>query len=588
MPLGVEDVATPCNGAPQTEHGMRVAPLSQAEKLMRGMNMVSRASPGGFWFHLENGTKVWESAEPYWFKEGFDEDLLKHDLDALQTMGVRYVRCCALIFQFMNWNPITGYTGLNASTVANFDQLLEELSYRQMILTVTFLTPLWSMNEHPSLLEYYRVFNSSTGMSSGALSSIRLAMVDFVDRYQSSQVIFSWDLVGGFSEFIGTLLDTTTGFSLDVDVTSIFNFVEDTAEDIRGVVDEQLVTMSDDWPGSFGEESWQAGLVPTLYNKSLLNLVDYVSLRFHSDNATLPTIQHTVKPVLVSEIASTQPFTRDRRVNSDLLLDAYTEAVNKGYSGFAPWEFSRTTIVSPENETGDENQDHLWTWDALLLFTLYRNDTVSFLNTTDYSLLATQPAFDVHGHVTIELSLLEDVSHNGIAVTLASRNLIMSNEGLSNCYLNTSVIHLDGQLNVLGTANALVKTSRLERMIETGISIENCTSWIASVGQYGPSRIRFNLNSSEPADVSIENGAFGLLVARNYRVVVSDLSSEDVWEGLAQADECLKLCFDVEAGSMLIRVSPLAELLDVLSIGTSILVIVVSIVVYFYIDRKGT
>lgn len=584
----ISGIGSPCtDGLTEYVHRMRVSPLSEVDRLMRGMNMISYAGPRGFWFNLGNGTMVWESVEPYWFRIGFDEERLETDLDALQTMGVKYVRSYALIFQFLEWHPMNGYTGLNTSSIANFNTFLRELSYRGMILTVTFMTPLWSLIDHPSLLQYYRVFNSSSGMSAGALQSVRDAVVDFVEHYQSNDVIFSWDLVGGFSEFISHLRDPINGFGLDVNPVSMFDFIKTTANEIRGVDEDHLVTMSDDWPQNFGEDSWLNGHVPPFYNESLLDLVDYVSVRVFSDNSTLPVIRYLRKPVMISEIASTQPLNTDRQLNSKMLLDAYADAINKSYSGFAPWEFSRTAVLHQQHDPGSENLQCNWTWDALLLFSLYRDDTVSFLSTSDYCLLSTQPIIDIYGHVTFELFLPEDVGQNEIMVSLASGNLIMATDGALNSHLNISIpAYQRDELEVLGAANTLVTVSKLGKLVETGIRIENCSSWTSSVVHYQSRRVHFVLNAFEPADVIIENGLFNLVTARNYRIVNSNLASGDVLESLAQANQYLELLFSIEEGSILIKVTPLVDLLNLFSVGTSIAVIVVSIGVYCYMDRR--
>jgi hypothetical protein len=568
-------------------HRTSVAPLAESEKLRRGMNMLSYASREGFWFQLDNGSLVWENIEPYWLRIGFNPETLEADLNSLQVMGVRYVRSSALIFQFMNWDESDGYTGLNSSAIANFDVFLEELGRRGMLLTPTLISPAWTPVEHPSLMQYYRVFNSSTGMSPGALDGICDAMVDFSQHYWSSDVIYSWDLVGGFSEFIALLTNSTGGFGFDVNPVAMFDFIEDAADQIRAVDTEHKVTMTDEWPWNFDEESWNAGEVPPLYNESLINLVDYVSVSLFSEDPTLPGIRLMQKPFVLSEVASSRVFDIDRETSSRMIIDTYAEVINKSYSGFAPWEFSRTSVLHEPADPLESDSIHDWTWDALLLFSLYRSDAPDFVSTSDYRLLSSEPEIDTHGHVALDFFLPEGIGGTNLTLQVVSENLIMATSKAVNSPLNIiQQVYGHEELDTMVTGRILAEVQGAGQLTETGIQVENCSSWTASVSRYKSRQLHFTLNALSEADIVVENGLFGLVERRNYRVVITDLVEGGTTESVAEATSNLELHFVAAEGAHLIMVTPLVDLLNMLSIGASATVVLLSLVVYCYADRR--
>jgi len=178
IPSGIPDIHEP---------RMSVSPLADSDLLMRGINMAWYTNTQTVQFTLEDETVVNEDITPYWFRIGFDLDILRADLDALQTMGVRHLRISALIFQFLNWHDDAGSMGLNTSAITNFNSFLEEVQNRGMILTVSFLGPLWSYSQHPSLMRYFRLFNETTGMNPTALFNLGQAILGFAEYYRTNE-----------------------------------------------------------------------------------------------------------------------------------------------------------------------------------------------------------------------------------------------------------------------------------------------------------------------------------------------------------------------------------------------------------------
>ncbi|MGY5860293.1 MAG: hypothetical protein RTU63_13065, partial [Candidatus Thorarchaeota archaeon] len=385
IPSGIQDT---------NDLRLAIAPLADSKRLMRGINMA---------WYTNTQTVAEEDVTPYWFKTGFDFDILRADLDTLQTMGVRHIRISALIFQFLNWHHEFGSQGLNASVIRTFDSFLEEVENRGMILTVSFLGPLWSYSNHPSLGEYFRIFNETSDMEPGAQYNLGQTMVNFAEYYRTNDAIHTWEIVGGFSRFTEYLSNNITGFGLTVDATDLFDLFESVAENIRAVDTEHFVTISDRWPTDYDAE-WQAtGLIPPNYDVRLLDASDYIALCQYSDDSTLNRAGLLLTPSVITEIGSSQLDNHSREFNSDILLNTYAEAINKSYSGFCPWEFSRNIVVHEENDTLPNHLRHDWTWDALLLFSLYRNDSVKFINTSNWYVLSSEPQFDWAGRVSFTL-----------------------------------------------------------------------------------------------------------------------------------------------------------------------------------------
>ena len=152
--------STPSGIPEYHESRMSMGLLAGSESLRRGINMVWYTNTQTAQFTLDDDSVVEEDITPYWFSIGFDLEILRADLDALQKMGVRHLRISALIFQFLVWDDEFGSMGLNGSIMTIFDSFLQEIQSRGMILTISFLGPFWTYSEHPSLMKYLRILMS--------------------------------------------------------------------------------------------------------------------------------------------------------------------------------------------------------------------------------------------------------------------------------------------------------------------------------------------------------------------------------------------------------------------------------------------
>ena len=580
----------------QDSHDLRlsIAPLADSDRLMRGINMA--------WY--TNTQTIAEGVTPYWFKIGFDIDILRADLDALQTMGIRHIRISALIFQFLIWHPEIGSQGLNASSIATFSTFLDEVESRGMLLTVSFLGPLWSYSKHPSLMEYFRIFNE-TSSTSAPVVNLGREMANFAEYYRTNNAIHTWEIVGGFSRFTEYLSNSTTGFGLVIDSTELFDLFESVAENIRAVDDEHFVTIGDGWPLDYGAE-WQAtGLVPPNYGERLLDASDYIALRHYSDNTTLNPPAPLYIPGVITEIGSSQLYNHSRQFNSEFLLETYAEAIDESYSGFCPWEFSRNIVVHEENGTVPNHLRHDWTWEALLLFSLYRNDSVKFINTSNWYVLSSEPQFDRSGRVSFTLfhrpesaypepfgfddNRTYDPAEGGTIIEILSPNLLVSDASIINQRADSEkpLYNLDA-LGTCGYANTLATIFDVGYVEETGIRVESNHTWESTVERYDEVEIMMRLNASGPVTVDFKSGNFILTDGNDYTISFTDRISGTTWQEIVEVDGNQTIRISLNASSVSIRVTLSPDVLGMISLGMSISVIIISIVIFYFSDKRAS
>ena len=600
----VQDQSSTPSGIPDFhEPRMSMGLLSGSESLMRGINMAWYTNTQTAQFTLEDDSVVEEDITPYWFSIGFDRDILRADLDALQAMGVRHLRISALIFQFVVWSDEFGSLGLNGSIMNKFDLFLAEVQSRGMVLTVSFLGPLWSYAEHPSLMKYFRIFDETSGMNQWALHNLGLSMVDFAQYYRLYPEIHTWELVSGFSRFTDYLSNSQTGFGLTINATALFDFIESVGENIKAVDDLHLVTVSDGWPPDFAEDWWTSGLVPVDYEGRLRNLTDYIALCYYSDDTIPDPAGKVIKYGAIVEIASTQPYNHSRKLNSEVLLNAYAEAINKSYSSFCPWEFSQNIVVHEEDGSVANHKRHDWTWDALLLFSLYRSDSVKFIDTTNWYVLSSEPQMDPSGRVSFTLfhrpegayaapygfvdGRSYDPADSGTVVTVLSRNLLVGDVLVINRNSNYGdpLYNLE-ELGICDYGSILTTIYDVGYVEEIGIRVESNHTWEAVVDKYETSQIVLEMNTTGLANIEIENGNFTLIQGNNYAVSYTHRISGATWQEVVEANENQTLRVSLNASSVTIRITLNPDVLGMLSVGMSVSVIIISIVLFYYADRR--
>lgn len=595
--------STPAGIPDNHEPSMSMGLVPGSESLRRGINMAWYTNTQTAQFTLDDDSVVEEDITPYWFSIGFDRDILRADLDTLQKMGVRHLRISALIFQFLVWDDEYGSLGLNGTIMTIFDAFLYEIQSRGMILTISFLEPLWSYSDHPSLMKYYRIFDETTGMNQWALHNLGLSLFDFTQHYRDRTEIHTWELVSSFSRFTECLADTQTGFGLTINATSIFDYIESVADDIKAVNDLHYVTVSDGWPPDFEEDWWTSGLVPVNYEGRLRNLTDIISLIYYSDE-TIPNPEGAaMKHGAIVEIASTQPYNHSRELNSEILLKAYAEAINKSYSAFCPWEFSQNVIAHEESSTMSNHNRHDWTWDALLLFSLYRTDSVKFMDTTNWYVLSSEPQFDSFGRVNFTLfhrpegmypapfgfedGRSYDPAEGGTEVSVLSRNLLIGNTLIINRQSDSDEpLYNQEELGICEYATTLATIYDVGYVEETGIRVESSNTWEAVVDRYDNLQIAMKVNATGPVNIEIENGNFTLFAGYDYTASFTDVITGATWEEIVKADENRTIQLTTNAGSLTIRIELSQDTLGLFSVGISVSVIIISVVIFYFVNKR--
>ena len=582
---------------------MSMGLLSGSESLRRGINMIWYTNTKTAQFTLDNDSIVEEDITPYWFSIGFDLEILRADLDTLQKMGVRHLRISALIFQFLVWDNEFGSMGLNGTIMTIFDTFLQEIQSRGMILTISFLGPFWTYSEHPSLMKYFRIFNEPSEMNQWALHNLGLSMVEFAQYYRERTEIHTWELVSSFSRFTECLSNSQTGFGLTINATAIFDFIESIAEQIKAADDLHYVTVSDGWPPDFAEDWWTTGLVPVEYEGRLRNLTDIIALCYYSDDVIPSPVGARMKYGAIVEIASTQPYNHSRQLNSKILLNAYAEAINKSYSAFCPWEFSQNVVVHEESGSITNHNRHDWTWDALLLFSLYRNDSVKFINTTNWYVLSSEPQFDSFGRIGFTLfhrpegvypepfgfedGRSYDPAEGGTEVTILSRNLLIGNAFIISKQADSDErLYNKEELGTCEYATTLSTIYDVGHVEETGIRVNSNHTWEVVVERYNNLQIVMKMNTTGPVNIKIESGNFTLIEGIDYTVSYTDRITGDTWEEIVKADENQTIQVSLSTDSVTISITPKQDTLGMLSVGISVSVIIISIVLYYFADRR--
>ncbi|TFH07509.1 MAG: hypothetical protein E4H14_08350 [Candidatus Thorarchaeota archaeon] len=388
-----------------------------------------------------------------------------------------------------------------------------------------------------------------------------------------------------------------------INATSIFDFIESVSENIKAVDDLHFVTVSDVWPPDFEEDWWTTGLVPSESEGRLRNLTDIIALCYYSDYTIPNPVGARMKYGEIVESASTQPYNHSRELNSKILLNAYVEAINKSYSAFCPWEFSQNVIVHEGSSAISNYNRHDWTWDALLLFSLYRNDSVKFINTTNWYVLSSEPQFDAFGRIGFTLfhrpesayptpfgfedGRSYDPADGGTTVSILSINLLIGDAFIINKQSNSDEpLYNQEELGICEYTTNLATVYDVGHVEETGIRVESNHTWEATVERYDNFQIVINMNTTGPVNIEIESGNFTLTKGTDYAVSYTDMSTGATWVEIVKADENKTIRLSLNTESITIRIVPDQNTLGILSVGMSASVIVISVVIYIYMDRR--
>ncbi|MEM4736106.1 MAG: hypothetical protein QXS20_10370 [Candidatus Thorarchaeota archaeon] len=568
---------------PQSSHeplGLEIPRLPQSEDLLKGLNFASYTKYDLFTYRFPNGTEVQEHIGPYWFRLGFDIDVLRADLDAMAIMGVKHVRSFTLIFQFIEWDDSLGYLGLNDTAVANFGVYLEELAARGMTLTPTLFARIGTPDEHPSLRHYFEVFQLPFDpehiVEPHPLVSLADGVIDFISVFEGNPVIHTWEIVNEFSAFMCYLINPPSkgGLSLSCNATQVWHFMCYVRNRIKAADPERYVTISDEWFEIYSNTTWWYwNIMPKYYNESLPTNTDYHAVHHYEPTSQLHALDNVSIPAVIGEIGSPQMYNYSRAVNCRFLLEAYRQAHQLGYSGFMPWQFCENIVYHERTGPGGHAL-HDWCWDALLLFSLYRDDSVDFLDTTNWYILSTEPQLDAFGHINLTFfhrapfncgppcgfgdGRYFDPSQIGVSIRILSRHL-MTGTALVQNVDSTILLPLIDELFGKPDNNVLVMVNGTGQVRETGITVQSNGTWTASVISYIESSTEFDIESSDPFTIIVEDGEFRVRSSLTYKISVQNLLTGESISQSVVARNGIPLTWQSTAGHYLISIVVSAE-----------------------------
>jgi hypothetical protein len=180
-----------------------------------------------------------------------------------------------------------------------------------------------------------------------------------------------------------------------------------------------------------------------------------------------------------------------------------------------------------------------------------------------------------------------DPADGGTVVTVLSRNLLVGDALVINRNSNygNPLYNLE-ELGICDYGSILTTIYDVGYVEEIGIRVESNHTWEAVVDKYETSQIVLEMNTTGLANIEIENGNFTLIQGNNYAVSYTDRISGATWQEVVEANENQTLRVSLNASSVTIRITLNPDVLGMLSVGMSVSVIIISIVLFYYADRR--
>ena len=123
-------------------------------------------------------------------------------------------------------------------------------------------------------------------------------------------------------------------------------------------------------------------------------------------------------------------------------------------------------------------------------------------------------------------------------------------------------------------------------VIEVGIRLESNHTWESTIEKYDQSGIELMLNTTGPVSIDVASGDFVLIGGKDYTAAYTDRNSGESWQEIIEADENRTLRLIVNESSVIVRITPTPDVLGMLSLGMSVSVIILSIVIFYYVDKR--
>jgi hypothetical protein len=182
----------------------------------------------------------------------------------------------------------------------------------------------------------------------------------------------------------------------------------------------------------------------------------------------------------------------------------------------------------------------------------------------------------------------ENTAEGGTIINLLSRNLLFGNTSIINqkADLEMPLYNLEA-LGACEYANTLATLFDVSYVEETGIRVESNHTWESIVEKYNEFEIMMGLNTSAPAIIEIKSGSFILTDGNDYTITFTDKISKTTWQEIVRVDGNQTILLLLNASSVTIRVSLSPDVLGMISLGISISVIIISIVIFYYAEKRG-
>lgn len=116
-------------------------------------------------------------------------DALESDLASVDRYGLgRLIRVFVGLDQLMNWDPTTGYSGFNRTSLANLDLAFDAVDRHGMKLIVV----LYDQEQLSSVGNFH--FQALDGSHATMRANYLVATEDFMRRYKDRRTVVAWDL----------------------------------------------------------------------------------------------------------------------------------------------------------------------------------------------------------------------------------------------------------------------------------------------------------------------------------------------------------------------------------------------------------
>ncbi|MGY5858716.1 MAG: hypothetical protein RTU63_05050, partial [Candidatus Thorarchaeota archaeon] len=180
-----------------------------------------------------------------------------------------------------------------------------------------------------------------------------------------------------------------------------------------------------------------------------------------------------------------------------------------------------------------------------------------------------------------------DPAEGDTIVEVLSRNLLFGEVEIINRKADSEKPLYN--LDVLGTcdyATTLATIFDVGYIEETGIRVESNHTWESTVERYDAFEIMMRMNASGLVSIEVKNGNFALIEGNDYTIAYTDRINGTTWQEIVEADGNQTIRMRLNASSVTIRITLSPDVIGMISLGMSITVIVISVVIFFFANKR--